>query len=1019
MSPVESLSERGDVLRMLAASAERACGGSGRLVLLRGATGTGRTALLEAAAEHAATLGMRVLRARCTPEDTGKDWAALRRLLGEEMDFADDVPAGEGDAGPGEPGAPHPRAYATRLWRLLLRRQADSAPLFVAVDDVHAADPASRRWLTEAARHLDRLPVLLVVTERRQYDIERSGAGLAHALPPDLVRTHTLAPLSPDAAAELVRAAFPGAEPGLVADCVRAGAGSPLLLRALLDDLASGSAGGGPAPLAALPDTCAALYPGGYPDAVSWWLACAGGTTSAVARALAVMETGGAGAAPGTRTAPDARGIAEAGGTGEDGEAGACAPRAPAAGGGAPAADGGMPAADGGVPVADGWVPVADGRPAACAAERREVRAQVVARMAQVDAARVAGWLTAMTRLGLLRQDADGLPRYAHPLLRDAVLSGWTSGRRRAAHRTAAEELMRRGADVSVVAGHLAHASVVAEPWAVDVLVQAAAAEVRAGRTRAAVTFLRRALDEPMAPGSRAGVLVQLGSLECAEHPAGGIARLTEAVRLPGGPRDLVRAMVALATALARSGETPAALRMLRTEETRLADHPDLIRTLRAVAVLMSDHELGALREEYRRRRGPDGDSPDLLGAARQALIVRYEATAGLISSEDATARIRGLLEEPADPLAEPFLLGTAAVVAQWADELDEAERLVRRALDALGPFLLHPMHHVLLDVRVDLAAARADFATVLADPRARPPVTGRPGPGPGPASAHTQAVIALVETDRLEEAARLVDGFDLRTAPDSWRTHRFLYARGVLRAATGDPAAALDDFLECGRRQAAHEAVRSVVAPWRVGAAECRLALGRPREALALAEEELRLAEVWRTPRTLGRALRVLGEATGGRRGLDLTGRAVEVLREGPAGTELISALVSHGRGLAASGERSRAREPLREAVERAERLGAVRLRTVAEGLLHEGGARRAGTPRTGPAALTASERRIAGLAAEGRTNAEIAALLHLARRTVETHLTAAYRKLGIRRRTQLPTALRPAPPGAPAGTG
>ncbi|CAL9485883.1 helix-turn-helix domain-containing protein [Streptomyces sp. enrichment culture] len=109
-----------------------------------------------------------------------------------------------------------------------------------------------------------------------------------------------------------------------------------------------------------------------------------------------------------------------------------------------------------------------------------------------------------------------------------------------------------------------------------------------------------------------------------------------------------------------------------------------------------------------------------------------------------------------------------------------------------------------------------------------------------------------------------------------------------------------------------------------------------------------------------------------------------------------------------------------LHEAVEHAERLGAVRLRGVAEDLLHEGGARRPGAPRTGPAALTDSERRIAGLAAEGRANAEIAASLHLARRTVETHLTAAYRKLGITRRTELPSALPPPSPyGPPARVG
>ncbi|MFI5567700.1 AAA family ATPase [Streptomyces sp. NPDC051740] len=960
MSSVEPLSERDDALRLLAAEAERAREGSGRLFLLRGATGTGRTALLRAAAQQAAARNMWVLRARCAPENSGTDWGVVHQLFGAEADFVDAPPAD-----PGTPRAAHHRTRSALLWRLL-ETYAAEAPLFVAVDDVHVADPLSRRWLAEAARLVDGLPVLLVVTERSQYDIDPPGAGVAHGLSPALARTHTLAPLSDGAAADLVRAALPEATPERVADCVRAGAGNPLLLHALLEDLSSGGTTDGSAPL---PDTCAALYPGAYPDAVSWWLAGAGGATAQVARSLAVLESG---------------------------EADAGAARAPSA---------------------DGTAPARNRYPGCRPAERRDVQTRIIARTAQADPDRVAGWLTAMTRLGLLRQDADGPHRYAHPLLRDAVLSGWTSGRRRAAHRTAAEELMRGGAEVAVVAGHLSHASAVAEPWAVDVLVEAAADEVRAGRPRGAVAFLRRALDEPMAPVRRATVLIQLGSLECAEYPSGGIARLAEAVRLPGGSRNLVRAMVALATALVRSGETRAALRMLREEEPRLADRPDLVRTLRAVAVLMSDEELGALRREYRRRSGPDGDTADLLGAAHRILNVRYEATAGLISARDAMAQVRTLLEGPADPIAEPFLFGTAAAVAHWADELDEAERLVRRALDALGSFLLHPMHHVLLDLRVDLAAARADFDAVLADPRARS--SGAGPSGPGPTSAHTQAVIALVETGRLEEATRLVDGFDLRTAPDSWRTHRFLYARGLLRAAAGDPAAALDDFMECGRRQAAREAFRSVVAPWRVAAAECELALGRPREALALAEEELRLAEVWHTPRVRGRALRVLGEATGGRRGLEFTGRAVGLLRGEPAGTELVSALISHGRLLHALRERSHARESLREAVERAERHGAVRLRTVAEELLREGGARRAGAPRTGPAALTGSERRIAGLAAEGRTNAEIAALLHLARRTVETHLTAAYRKLGITRRTELPGALPPAPPDAPARAG
>lgn len=51
----------------------------------------------------------------------------------------------------------------------------------------------------------------------------------------------------------------------------------------------------------------------------------------------------------------------------------------------------------------------------------------------------------------------------------------------------------------------------------------------------------------------------------------------------------------------------------------------------------------------------------------------------------------------------------------------------------------------------------------------------------------------------------------------------------------------------------------------------------------------------------------------------------------------------------------------------------------------------------------LTGSERRVAALAADGRTNREIAAALFVTVRTVESHLSNAYRKLGVQTRTDL----------------
>ena len=56
---------------------------------------------------------------------------------------------------------------------------------------------------------------------------------------------------------------------------------------------------------------------------------------------------------------------------------------------------------------------------------------------------------------------------------------------------------------------------------------------------------------------------------------------------------------------------------------------------------------------------------------------------------------------------------------------------------------------------------------------------------------------------------------------------------------------------------------------------------------------------------------------------------------------------------------------------------------------------------------ALTGSERRVVVRAAAGATNREIAESLFLTVRTVELHLTSAYRKLGVRGRAELPDAL------------
>ncbi|MGW0555432.1 LuxR C-terminal-related transcriptional regulator [Streptomyces sp. NPDC002926] len=921
-----TLLERQAALDLLHTEAARARAGSGRLVLFRGPTGTGRSSLMEAAVDHGAQHGMRVLGAYCSAENSGAPFASVRKMLSPPGGFGSDDEI---------PQASHHRGYAARLWRLLCSYAADS-PLLLTVDDVHLADPASRRWLTEAVRHMARLPILLVATERGQYDITPPSPGFAHGLPPARVRVHAPAPLSRAGAEAMVRATF-GADTAdaWLDGCVRAGAGSPLLLRALLDDLRAVVPDGGGAG-SVLPESCADLYPGAFVAAVSWWLDSAGNETATVARALAELEDD-AGPADGDDTSHGPESL--------------------------------------------------------------------LSGVTGAGATRVSGWVTAMIRLGLLRRDpVHGRPRFAHPLLREAVLDGWPQPRRNAVHRAAAEFRCRRGDRAEAVAGHLLRIPRVGLARAARTLLAAAADATRAGRTGNAVAYLRGALDEPLPRERRAAALVALGTLEFTTVRSAGIPRLAEALRLQDVPRERVLTAVTLGTALARRGEARAAFDVLR-DLGGLREDPVLARTVQTASALLSDHDREIRREVYARLRHTAEQSPALLSPAVRALLLRYEATAGLVSAERAVRKLQILTAAPEDPLLVPYLLGTAAAVAQWADALDLADRLVRAGLadHRLSP--LHPIHGPLINVRIDTAAARGEFAQVLAYASGQdlpPDVIGR-----GPSNFQANSVLALVRTDRLPEAHRLVDSVSVKDAEDSWEVNRFLYARGVLRAASGDPMGALEDFLECGRRQVGRDTVSPVVTPWRSAAAECQLTLGRVQAALVLAAEEHRLACVWGTPRVVGRALRVLGEATGGRRGLELTGQAVDILRETSLDTELGAALVSHGRQLTAAGQPRQARPLLREAAAAAHRVGATRLLTVAEQALRGSGARRGTTHLTGEGALTRSERRIAALAAEGRTNAEISELLHLARRTVETHLTSTYRKLGIRRRSELPRAL------------
>jgi DNA-binding CsgD family transcriptional regulator len=133
----------------------------------------------------------------------------------------------------------------------------------------------------------------------------------------------------------------------------------------------------------------------------------------------------------------------------------------------------------------------------------------------------------------------------------------------------------------------------------------------------------------------------------------------------------------------------------------------------------------------------------------------------------------------------------------------------------------------------------------------------------------------------------------------------------------------------------------------------------------------------------------------------------ACGLLARAPARLEEARALAALGATIRRSRKPTEAREPLRRALELAEVCGATRLVDEIRTEIYATGARPRRAALRGVGALTASERRVADLAADGRSNREIAQTLYVTPKTVEVHLGSVYRKLGIASRRELAGAL------------
>jgi DNA-binding CsgD family transcriptional regulator len=182
---------------------------------------------------------------------------------------------------------------------------------------------------------------------------------------------------------------------------------------------------------------------------------------------------------------------------------------------------------------------------------------------------------------------------------------------------------------------------------------------------------------------------------------------------------------------------------------------------------------------------------------------------------------------------------------------------------------------------------------------------------------------------------------------------------------------------------------------------------------ALDCPDDAVRVLDAWENDRrkdddwVLAHVTRCRGLAAAARG--DVT-EAAALLGDAVAQHEQASDPFGRARALLALGvvrrrerQKRAAREVIAAALEAFERLGAATWTEKARAELGRIGG------RVREEGLTAAERRVATLVAEGRTNRKVAAALFLNERTVETHLSHVYAKLGVRSRAELARTFRP----------
>ncbi len=612
-----------------------------------------------------------------------------------------------------------------------------------------------------------------------------------------------------------------------------------------------------------------------------------------------------------------------------------------------------------------------------------------------------AGDLDDAVDAGLLTVAGDRV-RATHPLLAAAAKSCSRARERRELHLALAGVV----ADRELRALHLALATDGADPELARAVSDAATTASARGATAEAVQLAEHALRlTPSGAAERTDRLLELGAYL---ERAGLKQRITDLLL------DEVESFPA--------GAPRARGWLLLASGAHVRTLDDLLRHFDMAAAESEDEP--ALRAVALAKKAIHASTSSMSAVQAEAWALvaladaQFQGPAAVRLALVALCWARALRGRPIDDLrarfhavddAVPFIAESpdrpAGLQLVWRGDMREARPEVQRLLcaaDTLGEPVSYALERAHL-CEVELRAGEWDAAEHLLDEWA---MSAERDLLVAPLYDKSRAALAagrglLAETESWAEKAISVGEATGRI----WEPLEARHALGTMKLLAHEPARAAEILREVWDHTQREGIDDPGVIPVAPDLVEALLAVGELDEARAVVERLRALSEEQEHPWGLATAKRCAA----------LLRLAVDGYDE-QAATDLVDAAAAYGslglrfdraRTLLSLGRAQRrykqwrgARESLECAVAAFDELGSPGWADEARAQLARVGGRR---PRQDDDGLTPSEQRVAELAADGRSNKEIARTLYVTVHTVEVHLSRAYAKLGVRSRTQL----------------